>query len=51
MVPQVFSAARNLDPIQAGRALARVAGLGYLGFLTGPVLIGGADCSACLEPC
>ncbi|HEX7744119.1 MAG TPA: MFS transporter [Micromonosporaceae bacterium] len=42
IVPQVFSAAGNLDPAQAGRALARVAGLGYLGFLSGPVLIGGA---------
>jgi len=42
IVPQVFSAAGNVDPGQAGRALARVAGLGYLGFLSGPVLIGGA---------
>ncbi|GII82090.1 MFS transporter [Sphaerisporangium siamense] len=42
IVPQVFSAAGNRDPARAGRALARVAGLGYLGLLTGPVLIGGA---------
>ncbi|MBF9135443.1 MFS transporter [Plantactinospora sp. S1510] len=42
IAPQVFSAAGNRDPRQAGRALARVAGLGYLGFLVGPVVIGGA---------
>ncbi|AVT34846.1 MFS transporter [Plantactinospora sp. BC1] len=41
IAPQVFSAAGNRDPSQAGRALARVAGLGYLGFLVGPVVIGG----------
>ncbi|WP_214415786.1 MFS transporter [Sphaerisporangium fuscum] len=40
IVPQVFSAAGNRDPARAGQALARVASLGYLGFLTGPVLIG-----------
>ncbi|MEU9889071.1 MFS transporter [Sphaerisporangium sp. NPDC051011] len=43
IVPQVFSAAGNRDPARAGRALARVAGLGYAGLLTGPVLIGGAS--------
>jgi predicted MFS family arabinose efflux permease len=42
IVPQVFSAAGRRDPARAGRALARVASLGYAGFLTGPVLIGGA---------
>jgi MFS family permease len=42
IVPQVFSAAGNADPARAGRNLARVAGLGYLGLLSGPVLIGGA---------
>jgi predicted MFS family arabinose efflux permease len=42
-VPQVFSAAGNRDPARAGQALARVAGLGYLGMLAGPVLIGGAS--------
>jgi MFS family permease len=42
IVPQVFSAAGHADPARAGRNLARVAGLGYLGLLTGPVLIGGA---------
>ncbi|GII06090.1 MFS transporter [Planobispora takensis] len=42
IVPQVFSAAGRRDPARAGQALARVASLGYAGFLTGPVLIGGA---------
>ncbi|GLW98656.1 MFS transporter [Microtetraspora sp. NBRC 16547] len=42
-IPQVFSAAGHRDPAQAGRALARVASLGYAGFLAGPVLIGGAS--------
>ncbi|GGL51146.1 MFS transporter [Planomonospora parontospora] len=42
IVPQVFSAAGRCDPARAGRALARVASLGYAGFLSGPVLIGGA---------
>lgn len=42
IVPQVYSAAGNLDPGQAGKGLARVAALGYLGFLTGPAIIGGA---------
>ncbi|BCB81770.1 MFS transporter [Phytohabitans flavus] len=41
IAPQVFSAAGNRDPARAGRALARVASMGYAGFLTGPVLIGG----------
>ncbi|MEW9550997.1 MFS transporter [Nonomuraea sp. NPDC050783] len=42
IVPQVFSAAGRRDPAFAGRALARVASIGYLGFLSGPVLIGAA---------
>ncbi|MEV4749160.1 MFS transporter [Streptosporangium sp. NPDC049248] len=42
IVPQVFSAAGRRDPARAGQALARVSSLGYAGFLTGPVLIGGA---------
>ncbi|MEU5869327.1 MFS transporter [Nonomuraea sp. NPDC047529] len=41
IVPQVFSAAGHRDPAFAGRALARVASIGYLGFLSGPVIIGG----------
>ncbi|MGP4100789.1 MFS transporter [Nonomuraea sp. KM90] len=42
IVPQVFSAAGHRDPAFAGRALARVASIGYLGFLSGPVFIGAA---------
>jgi len=42
IVPQVFSAAGHRDPAYAGRALARAASIGYLGFLSGPVLIGAA---------
>ena len=40
-VPQLFSAAGNADPGRRGAGIARVAGLGYLGLLVGPVLIGG----------
>jgi predicted MFS family arabinose efflux permease len=40
IAPQVFSAAGNRDPARAGRALSLVAGLGYLGFLLGPIMIG-----------
>jgi MFS family permease len=42
IAPLVFSAAGNRNPARAGRAIARVAGIGYLGFLTGPLLIGAA---------
>lgn len=41
IAPQVFSVAGNRYPARAGQALARVAGMGYAGFLIGPVLIGG----------
>jgi predicted MFS family arabinose efflux permease len=40
IAPQVFSAAGSRDPGRAGRAIARVAGLGFLGFVVGPVVIG-----------
>jgi MFS family permease len=40
IAPQVFSAAGNRNPARAGQALARVAGMGYAGFLVGPVVIG-----------
>jgi predicted MFS family arabinose efflux permease len=40
IAPQVFSAAGSRDPAVAGQAIARVAGLGFLGFVVGPVLIG-----------
>jgi MFS family permease len=41
IVPQVFSAAGSRDPERAGQAIARVASLGFLGFIIGPILIGG----------
>jgi fucose permease len=41
IAPQVFSAAGNRDPARAGQAIARVASLGFLGFVVGPVVIGG----------
>jgi predicted MFS family arabinose efflux permease len=43
IAPQVYSAAGDRNPDAPGRALARVVGLGYLGFLLGPVLIGAAS--------
>jgi predicted MFS family arabinose efflux permease len=42
IVPQVFSAAGSRDPARAGEAIARVASIGFLGFILGPILIGGA---------
>lgn len=39
-VPQLFSAAGHLDPDTAGANVSRVAGLGYLGMLAGPAVIG-----------
>jgi predicted MFS family arabinose efflux permease len=42
IAPQVFSAAGSRDPARAGQAIGRVAGIGFLGFVVGPVLIGGA---------
>lgn len=40
IVPQIFTAAGNLDPQRAGRQVARVSSLSYLGVLLGPVVIG-----------
>ena len=40
IAPQVFSAAGSRDPERAGHAIARVASLGFLGFVVGPVVIG-----------
>lgn len=40
-VPQVFSAAGNLPTAKPGAAMARVFGLGYVGELGGPAIIGG----------
>ena len=39
-VPQLFSAAGHADPVAAGTNVSRVAGLGYLGMLAGPAVIG-----------
>lgn len=41
IVPQVFTAAGSRDPERAGQGIARVASLGFLGFIIGPILIGG----------
>jgi len=40
IAPLVFSAAGQRNPDRAGRAIARVASLGWIGFLVGPVAIG-----------
>ena len=39
--PLLLSAAGNADPVRPAHGIARVAGLGYIGMLGGPVLIGG----------
>ena len=39
--PLLLSAAGRSDPARPSRGIATVAGLGYVGMLTGPVLIGG----------
>jgi len=39
-VPQLFSAAGHTDRDNAGANVSRVAGLGYLGILAGPAIIG-----------
>jgi MFS family permease len=39
-VPLLFSTAGHTDPESAGANVARVAGLGYLGMLAGPAVIG-----------
>ena len=39
-VPQLFSAAGHADPQAAGLNVSRVAGLGYLGMLAGPAVVG-----------
>lgn len=39
-VPQLFSAAGHTDPAAAGANVSRVAGLGYVGMLAGPAVIG-----------
>ncbi|WP_112735801.1 MFS transporter [Micromonospora noduli] len=39
-IPQLFSAAGHANPNAAGANVSRVAGLGYLGMLAGPAIIG-----------
>jgi MFS family permease len=39
-IPQLFGAAGHLDPEMAGTNVSRVAGIGYLGMLAGPMVIG-----------
>ena len=39
-VPQLLSAAGHADPAAAGTHVSRVAGLGYIGMLAGPAVIG-----------
>lgn len=39
-VPQLFSAAGHADPNSAAANMSRVAGLGYVGILAGPAVIG-----------
>ncbi|MFZ4145767.1 MFS transporter [Streptomyces griseoincarnatus] len=39
-VPQLLSAAGHADPAAAGANVSRVAGLGYVGMLAGPAVIG-----------
>lgn len=39
-IPQLFSAAGHVDPSAAGANVSRVAGLGYVGMLAGPAVIG-----------
>ncbi len=39
-VPQLFSTAGHADPSAAGANVSRVAGLGYVGLLAGPAVIG-----------
>lgn len=40
-VPQLFTAAGNLDRRASGALMAKVVGLGYVGLLAGPAVIGG----------
>lgn len=43
IAPQVYSAAGQRDPARAGAALSLVVSLGYVGFLLGPLMIGGVS--------
>ncbi len=39
-IPQFFTAAGNVDPESSGANVSKVAGLGYVGMLAGPAIIG-----------
>ncbi|MEV5596669.1 MFS transporter [Streptomyces sp. NPDC052496] len=39
-IPQFFTAAGNADPASSGANVSRVAGMGYVGMLAGPAIIG-----------
>ncbi|MFH8344002.1 MFS transporter [Streptomyces sp. NPDC018045] len=39
-IPQFFTAAGNVDPASSGANVSRVAGMGYVGMLAGPAVIG-----------
>ncbi|MEF3112211.1 MFS transporter [Streptomyces chrestomyceticus] len=39
-IPQFFTAAGNVDPASSGANVSRVAGMGYVGMLAGPAIIG-----------
>ena len=49
-IPQMFSAAGRVAPDWPGGGIARVAGLGYLGLVGGPALVGGLASLAGLPP-
>ncbi|MFH9424326.1 MFS transporter [Streptomyces sp. NPDC017529] len=39
-IPQFFTAAGNVDPASSGANVSKVAGMGYVGMLAGPAVIG-----------
>ncbi|MBN1174481.1 MAG: hypothetical protein JXA67_20100 [Micromonosporaceae bacterium] len=52
-VPQLFTAAGNLDVRASGALMARVVGLGYVGLLAGPAIVGGRHhrrAGGCVRP-
>ncbi|UCR88059.1 MFS transporter [Mycetocola spongiae] len=40
VIPQIFTAAGNVDPARSGLIISRVVGAGYIGMLAGPAVIG-----------
>lgn len=41
MMPLLFAAAARVEGVSSSKALAKVAGMGYIGVLAGPVVVGG----------